>query len=87
MESGHRQSDISFAFGRIVFPHVLHAHERGHGVLPVVDGGRYLLRCIDDLHSMLKQVGDWLPLWVADEQKEAKPDSVEAWGRSDNTSR
>lgn len=31
---------------------------------------------------MLKQSGDWMPLGVADEQKEAKPDTVEAWGRS-----
>ena len=43
---------------------------------------RYHLRGIDDLHSMLKQAGDWMPLGVADEQKEAKPDTVEAWGRS-----
>jgi hypothetical protein len=43
---------------------------------------RYHLRCIDDLHAMLKEAGDWMPLGVADEQKEAKPDTVEAWGRS-----
>jgi hypothetical protein len=43
---------------------------------------RYHLRCIEDLHAMLKQAGDWIPLGVADEQKEAKPDTVEAWGRS-----
>ena len=43
---------------------------------------RYHLRCIDDLHAMLKDAGDWMPLGVADEQKEAKPDTVEAWGRS-----
>jgi hypothetical protein len=43
---------------------------------------RYHLRAIDDLHAMLKQAGDWMPLGVADEQKEAKPDTVEAWGRS-----
>jgi hypothetical protein len=43
---------------------------------------RYHLRCIDDLHAMLKANGDWMALGVADEQKEAKPDTVEAWGRS-----
>jgi hypothetical protein len=43
---------------------------------------RYHLRCIDDLHAMLKEAGDWIPLGVADEQKEVKPDTVEAWGRS-----
>jgi hypothetical protein len=43
---------------------------------------RYHLRCIDDLHQMLRSRGDWMPLGNADEQKEAKPDTVEAWGRS-----
>ncbi|MCU1366559.1 MAG: hypothetical protein JWN39_2198 [Ilumatobacteraceae bacterium] len=43
---------------------------------------RYDLRCIDDLHQMLVGAGDWVALGNADEQKEAKPDTVEAWGRS-----
>ncbi|NNF63779.1 MAG: hypothetical protein HKN07_05920 [Acidimicrobiia bacterium] len=43
---------------------------------------RYHLSCIEDLHAMLKEHGDWMPLGNADEQKEAKPDTVEAWGRS-----
>ena len=43
---------------------------------------RYHLSCIDDLHTMLKAHGDWMPLGNADEQKEAKPGTVEAWGRS-----
>ena len=45
---------------------------------------RYHLRCIDDLHAMLTDHGDWMALGNADEQKEAKPDTVEAWGRSDD---
>ncbi len=43
---------------------------------------RYHLRCLDDLHAMLTDYGDWMPLGNADEQKEAKPGTVEAWGRS-----
>lgn len=43
---------------------------------------RYHLRCINDLHAMLKERGDWMLLGTADEQKEAAPDTVEAWGRS-----
>ncbi len=31
----------------------------------------YRLRCLDDLHAMLKEHGDWMPLGNADEQKEA----------------
>src|SRR5713226_4691893 len=29
---------------------------------------RYQLRCLDDLHAMLKARGDWMPLGSADEQ-------------------
>jgi hypothetical protein len=44
---------------------------------------RYHLRCIDDLHAMLRAHGDWMPLGSADEQKPAAAGTVEAWGRSD----
>ena len=43
---------------------------------------RYHLRCIDDLHAMLKRHGDWMLLGSADEQKPAAEGTVEAWGRS-----
>ena len=43
---------------------------------------RYQLRCIEDLHKMLKSRGDWMPLGAADEQKPAAEGSVEAWGRA-----
>lgn len=43
---------------------------------------RYHLRAIEDLHEMLESNGDWVELGGADEQKEAKPGTVEAWGRS-----
>jgi hypothetical protein len=42
----------------------------------------YDYRCIADLHNMLKQHGDWMELGAADEQKDAKQGTVEAWGRS-----
>jgi hypothetical protein len=43
---------------------------------------RYHLSCLDDLHQMLKQHGDWMPLGSADEQKPAAEGTVEAWARS-----
>jgi len=43
---------------------------------------RYQLRCLEDLHAMLKAHGDWMPLGNADEQKLAAADTVEAWARS-----
>jgi hypothetical protein len=42
----------------------------------------YDKRCLDDLHAMLRAAGDWVELGSADEQKDAKPGTVEAWGRS-----
>src|SRR6266436_4844037 len=41
----------------------------------------YDLRCINDLHAMLKKHGDWMELGSADEQKPAKEGTVEAWAR------
>ena len=45
---------------------------------------RYHLRCIDDLHAMLKKHGDWMLLGSADEQKPAAEGTVEEWARSES---
>jgi hypothetical protein len=42
----------------------------------------YDARCIDDLHAMLVERGDWVELGSADERKPAKEGTVEAWGRA-----
>ena len=42
----------------------------------------YDARCLEDLHAMLKAAGTWVELGSADEQKDAKPGTVEAWARS-----
>jgi len=44
----------------------------------------YDARCLNDLHEMLQQHGDWMELGSADEQKPAKEGTVEAWGRSES---
>jgi len=43
---------------------------------------RYRLRAIEDLHAMLVERADWVPLGSADEQKPAADGTVEAWARS-----
>ncbi|HEY0992667.1 MAG TPA: hypothetical protein VGD80_36690 [Kofleriaceae bacterium] len=43
---------------------------------------RYHERCIEDLHAMLVEHGDWMVLGSADEQKPASDGTVEAWGRA-----
>jgi len=42
----------------------------------------YDVRALDDLHAMLTEHGDWMPLGAADEQKAAAEGSVEAWARA-----
>lgn len=59
----------------------------GKDVLVCTVGKTVLLydaRCLDDLHKMLKKHGDWMELGSADEQKDAKGGTVEAWGRSNS---
>ncbi len=68
--------------------YTMHADVKdGKPVLVCTVGKTVLLydaRCVDDLHKMLKKVGDWAELGDADEQKSAKDGTVEAWGRSPN---
>ena len=45
---------------------------------------KYLVGAIDDLHTWLKEQGDWVPLGAADELKTAADGTVEAWGRSES---
>ena len=42
----------------------------------------YQLRCLEDLHDMLKEHGDWMMLGSTDEGKDPKEGTVEAWARS-----
>lgn len=41
----------------------------------------YRLRCIEDLHAMLRARRDWVALGNADEGKPVQEGSVEAWAR------
>jgi hypothetical protein len=67
--------------------YTMHIEEKNGEEILVCTVGKtvlhYNLRCIDDLHKMLKKHGDWMELGSADEQKPAKEGTVEAWGRSE----
>lgn len=41
----------------------------------------YHLRALEDLHAMLRERDDWVPLGTADEGKPVKDGTVEAWAR------
>lgn len=60
------------------------ARRRPSGEIRIAALARLTGPCaIDDLHAMLLDHGEWMLLGNADEQKEAKEGTVEAWGRSD----
>jgi hypothetical protein len=67
--------------------YTMHVEEKDGDKVLVCTVGKtvlhYRLRAITDLHAMLKQHGDWMPLGGADEQKPAAEGTVEAWGRSE----
>lgn len=67
--------------------YTMHVDEKdGREVLVCTVGKTVLLydmRCINDLHAMLKKYGEWMELGSADEQKSVKEGTVEAWGRSE----
>lgn len=44
---------------------------------------KYHLSAIEDLHAWLVEQGDWVDLGAADEKKDAKGCTIEAWGRSE----
>ncbi len=42
----------------------------------------YDARIIEDMHKMLLDFGDWMPMGSKDEKAEAKEGTLEFWGRS-----
>lgn len=44
----------------------------------------YDIRCLNDLHEMLKAHGDWMDLGSKDEKQATKLGTVEDWGRSES---
>ena len=66
--------------------YTMHTDEKDGKLILVCTVGSTVLhydaKCIDDLHAMLRKVGDWVELGGADEQKPAKDGTIESWGRS-----
>lgn len=85
---GTKENPMALKTPPLTSDYTMHVDEKdGKEVLVCTVGKTVLLydiRCIADLHSMLKENGDWMELGSADEQKPAKEGTVEAWGRSEN---
>jgi len=85
---GTKEKPLALKTPPLTSEYTMHVDEKdGKEVLVCTVGKTVLLydiRCLEDLHSMLKKHGDWMELGSADEQKPAKDGTVEAWGRSEN---
>ena len=84
---GTKEKPMLLKTAPLTSEYTMHVDEKdGKEVLVCTVGKTVLLydmRCLGDLHAMLKKHGDWMELGSADEQKPAKDGTVEAWGRSE----
>lgn len=83
---GTKEKPMKLKTPPLTSDYAMHVEEKeGKDILVCTVGKtvlHYDIRCIDDLHTMLKKHGDWMELGSADEQKPAKDGTVEGWGRS-----
>jgi hypothetical protein len=85
---GTKENPMALKTPPLTSDYTMHVEEKGGVEILVCTVGKtilhYDMRCLHDLHEMLKKHGDWMELGSADEQKPAKEGTVEAWGRSEN---
>ena len=87
---GTKENPLALKTPPLSSDYTMHVDEKDGKEILVYTVGKtilhYDMRCLNDLHQMLKQHGDWMELGSADEQKPAKEGTVEAWGRSTSNS-
>ena len=85
---GTKEKPLALQTPPLSSEYTMHVDEKDGKEILVCTVGKtvlhYDIRCLDDLHAMLKKHGDWMELGSADEQKPAKEGTVEAWGRSES---
>lgn len=83
---GTKEDPLKLKTPPLTSEYTMHVDEKDGREILVCTVGKtilhYDLRAIEDLRKMLKDYGDWMSMGSADEQKEAKEGTVEAWGRS-----
>jgi hypothetical protein len=83
---GTKENPLALKTPPLTSEYTMHVDQKdGKDVLVCTVGKtvlHYSIECINDLHIMLKAHGDWMELGSSDEQKPAKPGTVEAWGRA-----
>lgn len=83
---GTKENPLKLKTPPLSSEYTMHVDEKDGKEILVCTVGKtvlhYDIRCIEDLHQMLKEHGDWMLMGSKDEKAEAKSDTVEFWGRS-----
>ena len=85
---GSREMPLKLKTPPLSSEYTMHVDEKDGKEILVCTVGKtvlnYDIRCLSDLHDMLKAHGDWMELGSKDEKQETREGTVEHWGRSDN---
>lgn len=83
---GTKEKPLTLKTPPLSSEYTMHVDEKdGQDILVCTVGKtilHYDIRCLNDLHKMLKKHGDWMLLGSKDEKVASKPDTIEDWGRS-----
>ena len=83
---GTKENPLKLKTPPLSSEYTMHVDEKDGTEILVCTVGKtilhYDIRCLSDLHVMLKAHNDWIELGSKDEKQEAKEGTVEHWGRS-----
>jgi len=84
---GSKENPLKLKTPPLSSEYTMHVDEKDGMEILVCTVGKtilhYDIRCLADLHAMLKAHGDWMELGSKDEKQESKEGTVEHWGRSE----
>lgn len=83
---GSKENPMNLKTPPLSSEYTMHVDEKDGQEILVCTVGKtilhYDIRCLSDLHMMLKSHGDWMELGSKDEKQDTKEGTVEHWGRS-----
>jgi hypothetical protein len=83
---GNKDNPMALKTPPLTSEYTMHVDEKGGQEILVCTVKttvlHYDIRCINDLHAMLKKHGDWMELGSKDQKVDTKEGTVENWGRS-----
>ncbi|MDO5970443.1 hypothetical protein Q4Q35_11565 [Flavivirga aquimarina] len=83
---GTKETPLKLKTPPLSSEYTMHVDEKDGKEILVCTVGKtilhYDIRCLNDLHEMLKKHGDWIELGSKDEKVATKEGTVEHWGRS-----